>query len=87
MFRRFGGGGAGALIHLVLILTLVEALILILPLLHPSTLLRSLWHDGQTRASVAARLPWAVELPLALLQLTMFVLKNKHLVYHLLKGR
>ena len=52
--------GVGALTHLVgmlvLILTQVGALklILILPLLHSSTLLlRSLWH-GQTRTNVAA---------------------------------
>jgi len=54
------GGGVVALNHLVgtlvLILTLVGALklILILPLLYPSTLLLwSLWHR-QVRASVAA---------------------------------
>ena len=80
-----GSGGAGSLTHLIralkLTLVLVEALILILPLLHPSALLWPLWH-GQARASAAARLPWAVELSLAVFQLMMLVLKNKCLVYH-----
>ena len=82
-------GGAGTLTHLIralkLTLVLVEALILILPLLHPSVLLWPLWH-GQARASAAARLPWAIELSLAVFQLMMLVLKNKCLVYHLLKA-
>ena len=83
-------GDARTLTHLIrvleriLVLVLVKALILILPLLHPSALLWPLWH-GQARASAATRLPWAVELPLAVFQLTTLVLKNKRLVYHLLK--
>ena len=85
-----GSGGAGTLTHLIrtlkLTLVLVEVLILILPLLHPSALLWPLWH-GQARASVAARLPWAVKLSLVIFQLTTLVLKNKRLVYHLLKAR
>ena len=76
------------LTHLIraleLILVLVEALILVLPVLHPSALLWPLWHR-QARASAAARLPWAVELPLVVFQLMMLMLKNKRLVYHLLK--
>ena len=83
-------GGAGTLTHLIralkLTLILVEVLILILPLLHPSVLLWPLWH-GQARAIAAARLPWAIELSLAVFQLMMLVLKNKCLVYHLLKAR
>jgi hypothetical protein len=71
---------------LELILVLVEALILVLPLLHPNALLWPLWHR-QARACAAAGLPWAVQLSLAVFQLTALVLKNQHLVYHLLKAR
>ena len=53
-------GGARMLTHLIralkLTLVLVEAQILILPLLHPSALLWPLWH-GHAMASAAARLP------------------------------